>query len=185
MSRVRFGTPFPCACWLPKPSGSQTIPSISRPIWTAFGKTLKIDDSLEDVADEVRETLPLGGEITLYLTDNCSAFDASYRDIFGILIEFRARTGKSLTHDRNQASGGFRGAGAEISVYDGFLSGTPISRMPHDWASRLGERRKSLWRSLSHRYDMYCRAWKRSWDGCPQDIGRAAAGYTSRAWLRK
>lgn len=56
-------------------------------------ENLKIDDGLEAVVHEVWETLPLGGEITLYLTDNCSAFDASYRDTFGILIEFRVRTG--------------------------------------------------------------------------------------------
>ena len=56
-------------------------------------ENLKIDGSLEAMADQAHQFLPHGGEITLYLTNDCTAFDESYQDTFGILVEFRAPSG--------------------------------------------------------------------------------------------
>ena len=45
------------------------------------------DDSIECIADKIRENLPDGGTVMIYLTNDCSSFDEYYTDAFGILFE--------------------------------------------------------------------------------------------------
>ena len=54
------------------------------------------DDSIECIADKIRENLPDGGTVMIYLTNDCSSFDEYYTDAFGILFELYQGTNQNI-----------------------------------------------------------------------------------------